>query len=182
MKEAFIRIQHEQKMWIKHEWMKVWKLNSTVLQFWSCIQALSADVCQAVPYEAPLWAALLLVHYGWGSILRHQGCCVLIFELREMTPGCCQILSWCLYCTWWVQTCRYSMCSHADLIPVWSMLTERKDINKLSLISHQSYQTAFHTDRHCSLCRNEAQDYSLHYTLYNVWYKVCLSCQCKYYQ
>lgn len=46
--------------------------------FRSCTQALSADVCLSVPCEALLWAELLLVHYGWGTILRGRGCCVLI--------------------------------------------------------------------------------------------------------
>lgn len=31
IEEASIRILHERSIWIKHEWMKVWKLNSTVL-------------------------------------------------------------------------------------------------------------------------------------------------------
>lgn len=117
--EASIQILHEQKMWIKHEWMKVWKLNSTVLcnekeksrkrresSFRSCTQALSAALCPSVPYEAPLWSELLLVHYGWGAILRHLGCWFLIFQWKEMTPGCCQILSWGLSRTRWVQTLR----------------------------------------------------------------------------
>lgn len=100
--------------------------------FRSCTQALSADVCSSVPYEAPLWAELLLVHYGWGAILRRRGCCVLIFEWREMTPGCCQILSWGLYTTRWVQTCRYSLCSNGDLIPVWSVHAKRREeVNRL---------------------------------------------------
>lgn len=72
-----------------NEWMKVGKLNKgrngreKERSFRSCTQASSADVCQSVPYEAPLWAELLLVHYGWGAILRHWGCCILIFEWRE---------------------------------------------------------------------------------------------------
>ena len=123
--EASIQILHEQKMWIKHEWMKVWKLNSTVLcseqeksrkmresSFRSCTQALSADLCQSVPYEAPLWAELLLVHYGWGAILRHLGCWFLIFWVEGDDIGWCQILSWGMYRTWWVQTYRYGMCSN----------------------------------------------------------------------
>lgn len=47
--------------------MKVWKLHKGRKggeKERSCTQALSADVCQSVPYEAPLWAELLLVHYG----------------------------------------------------------------------------------------------------------------------
>lgn len=71
--------------------MMVWTLNSMVLcteratgknrsksSFRSFTQALSADVCSSVPCEALLWAELLLVHYGWGPILRGRGCCVLI--------------------------------------------------------------------------------------------------------
>lgn len=94
-----LRFLPEQKMWIKYEWMKeVWKvqlrcaLQRAGRRIRSCSRALSADVCQAVPHEAPPWAEmlLLLVHYGWGVILRHWGGCVLIFffffEQNEMTP------------------------------------------------------------------------------------------------
>lgn len=44
-----------------------------------------------------------------------------------MTPGCCQILSWGLCTTWWVQTRSHSLCSNTDLIPVWSVHTKRRE-------------------------------------------------------
>lgn len=109
------QIQQEQ-MWIKYERTKgVWKvkLHSALHRvggkqserkrdrsFRSCNQALSADACQAVPHEVPLWSEMLLVHYGWGDILRHWGSCLFIFEPEEMTPDCCQALSWSMYSPW----------------------------------------------------------------------------------
>lgn len=181
MEEASIRIQHEQKTWIKHEWMKVWKLNSAVLQFWSCTQALSANVCQSVRYEAPLWAALLLVYYGWGSILRQQGCCVLIFSVEGDD-------------TWLLPNpfMRSVRCLMGSNMQVQHVFAHRPDPclkyahreeegGKQTLTHFTSVSPNSISYRQCSLRSDKAHKDSLH-TLHNVWFTVCSSCQCKCYQ
>lgn len=114
--------------------MKVRKFNSSVpcteqqKTIQSCTQALSADVCQSVLHEAPLWAGMLLVHYGWGAILRHGTRCIFIFwEEGDDTWLLPNPFMRCVYSTWWIQTHWYRVCSSTDLILVWSVQGKRKE-------------------------------------------------------
>lgn len=125
--------------------MKVWKLNKgrkggeKERSFRSCTQALSADVCQSVPYEAPLWAELLLVHYGWGAILRHWGCCILIFEGREDDS---------LLPNPFMRFIQYLMGSDKQVQNVFQHTKRREEVNRLECYwsERECHHAVLHTD------------------------------------
>ena len=105
---ASIPILHELKMWIKHEWMKVLKVKLHGALHWARRKAEKGgraavgaapkhwvQMSVSLSHMKLLRGLLLLVHYGWGAILRLWWCWFFWFVSRgETTPRRCQILLW----------------------------------------------------------------------------------------